>query len=298
MMTKVSCIIVTYNGMKWIEKCLSTIQENKVDLEILVIDNNSTDNTVEFIKSNFPNVKLFPQKNNLGFAAANNLGYEKALENGSEFIYLLNQDTISYPDNIFRLIEGLKLNENAGIISPLHLNDDGQRLDLHFEKEISAQNSPLLISDFLLRKNKRYYRIGFVNAAAWLINVNTIAKMGGLFSSAFFHYGEDNNFVSRLKYFGFNIYIDTDSFVNHCREERKGKKSIDFINKELFIKSQIKLYNINETFSSAYVGIIKYSINQLLKGNFTYSFKLLWNPIYNYKRIKKIKKSYYTEKII
>lgn len=295
---KVCCIIVTYNASKWIYNCLNSIEEPNVNLQIVVVDNNSQDDTLKIIAENFPYVSVFPQSRNLGFGAANNLGYEKAKEYGSEYIYLLNQDTISYPNTIFKLIQGANSNEDTGIISPLHLNDDGQSLDLHFEKEISADSSPFLISDFLLRKNKRYYRIGFVNAAAWLINVNTIEKLGGLFSSAFFHYGEDNNFVSRLKYFGFNIYIDTDSFVNHCREERKGKKSIDFINKELFIKSQIKLYNINETFSSAYVGIIKYSINQLLKGNFTYSFKLLWNPIYNYKRIKKIKKSYCTEKII
>lgn len=295
---KVYCIIVTYNGMRWIENCISSIKEDKVDLEILVVDNNSTDQTVQIIKDEFPFVRLIEKKENLGFGGANNLGYEIAKKDNAEFIYLLNQDTISYPDTIFKLIQGANINENTGIISPLHLNDDGQRLDLQFEKEISANNSPLLISDFLLRKNKQYYRIGFVNAAAWLISVNTIEKMGGLFSSAFFHYGEDNNFVSRLKYFGFNIYIDTDSFVHHCREERKGKKSIDFINKELFIKSQIKLYNINETFSSAFVGIIKYSINQLLEGNIKFSFKLLWNPIYNYKRIKKIKESYTTEKII
>lgn len=295
---KVYCIIVTYNGMRWIENCISSIKEDKVDLEILVVDNNSTDQTVQIIKDEFPFVRLIEKKENLGFGGANNLGYEIAKKDNAEFIYLLNQDTISYPNTIFKLIQGANINENTGVISPLHLNDDGQRLDLQFEKEISANNSPLLISDFLLRKNKQYYRIGFVNAAAWLISVNTIEKMGGLFSSAFFHYGEDNNFVSRLKYFGFNIYIDTDSFVHHCREERKGKKSIDFINKELFIKSQIKLYNINETFSSAFVGIIKYSINQLLEGNIKFSFKLLWNPIYNYKRIKKIKESYTTEKII
>lgn len=297
-MYKVTCIIVTYNASKWIFDCLNSIKEPNIDLQIVIVDNNSKDNTLEIIAENFPYVSVFPQSRNLGFGAANNFGFEIAKENNSEYIYLLNQDTKSYPDTIYKLIQGESANENMGIISPLHLNDDGEKLDAQFERNITAKASPLLISDFLLKKNKQYYRIGFVNAAAWLISVNTIEKMGGLFSSAFFHYGEDNNFVSRLKYFGFKIYIDTDSFVHHCREERKGEKSIDFINKELFIKSEIKLYNINETLNSAYIGILKYSINQLLTGNIKFSFWLLWNPFYNYKKIKRIRKSYISGKII
>lgn len=297
-MQKVTCIIVTYNASRWIYNCLNSIKESKIDLQIVIIDNNSKDETLEIISKNFPHVSVFPQSENLGFAAANNLGLEKAYEYGSEFIYLLNQDTVSYPDTIYKLIQCEIANKNSGIISPLHLNDSGEKLDEQFERCISATSSPLLISDFLLNKNKRYYKIGFVNAAAWLISVKTIEKVGGLFSSAFFHYGEDNNFVGRLRHFGYKVYIDTNTFIHHCREERKGKKSIAFLRKELFIKSQIKLYSINETFSSAFLGILKYSINQLIKGNITTAIMLLWNPLYNYRKIKRIRKSYMSNKII
>lgn len=297
-MQKVTCIIVTYNASKWIYNCINSIEEPNVDLQIVVIDNNSQDDTLEIIANNFPFVTVFPQSENLGFAAANNLGFEKAKENNAEYVYLLNQDTMSYPNAIYKLIQGEISNDRVGIISPLHLNDNGTRLDEQFERYITADSSPFLISDFLLKKNKQYYRIGFVNAAAWLIRVKTIEKIGGLFSSAFFHYGEDNNFVSRLKYFGFKTYIDTDTFIHHCREERKGKKSIDFLNKEFNIKSNIKLYNINDSFSNACIGVVKYSVTQLLRGNIRLSLKLIWNPLYNYKRIKKIRKSYTSGKII
>lgn len=298
-MTKVSCIIVTYNGMKWIEKCLSTIQENKVDLEILVIDNNSTDNTVEFIKSNFPQVKLFPQKKNLGFAAANNLGYEKAVENGSEFIYLLNQDTISYPDTIFRLIESYNhLGKNIGFISPLHLNDSGTNLDILFDRYIGADSCPSIISDLLLDKKKDIYKIRFVNAASWLLSVKTIREVGGLFSLAFFHYGEDENFVSRLRYFGFTNYLQTNLHIHHCREERKGKKTKDFLKKESLINAQIRLLDVNFPLKKSVFRILKISLSSCFNGDFKTFIKLILILTLKYHQLKTYRNSYIKKNII
>ncbi|WP_332021806.1 glycosyltransferase family 2 protein, partial [Kaistella sp.] len=64
---KVYCIIVTYNAMRWIDKCIDTIKEDHIELKIVVIDNNSTDGTVEYIKENFPDIQILPQNENLGF---------------------------------------------------------------------------------------------------------------------------------------------------------------------------------------------------------------------------------------
>ena len=63
-MNKVYCIIVSYNAMSWIERCLSSINGQA---EVIMVDNNSKDETISFVKSNFPNVLIFPQNNNLGF---------------------------------------------------------------------------------------------------------------------------------------------------------------------------------------------------------------------------------------
>lgn len=298
-MVKVSCIIVTYNGMKWIDKCLSTINEDKIDLEIIVIDNNSTDGTIEYIKTNFPDVKFFPQYKNLGFAAANNLGYEKALENGSEFIYLLNQDTISYPDNIFKLITSQNmLDEKIGFISPIHLNDDGNNLDIRFEKYIAANSCPNIISDLLLNKRKNLYEIKFVNAASWLLNVNTIKDVGGLFSSAFFHYGEDDNFVSRLRYFGYKNFIQTDLYIHHCREERKGQKPKDFVKKEKLTSAKIQLLDVNIPLKKSAFRILKISLHSLLIGDFKTFFEQIQFPTIKYHEIISYRKSYLNKKIL
>ena len=83
---KLYVIIVTYNAMKWIDRCLSSVITSTIKSKIVVIDNNSTDNSVEYIKENFNEVIILPNNKNLGFGKANNLGIKYALvyqKNGS-----------------------------------------------------------------------------------------------------------------------------------------------------------------------------------------------------------------------
>lgn len=300
LLPKVICIIVTYNGERWIEKCISTIKEEKIDLEIVIIDNGSTDNTLKIIEQNFPFVKVIKSEKNLGFAAANNLGYNYAREIEAEYIYLLNQDTISFTDNIYKLIrETRKIsNEKIGVISPVHLNDNGHSLDKQFESYINNNFSPNIVSDSLLGAKDTIYQIGFVNAAAWLIRMETITAVGGLFSSVFYHYGEDVNFIGRLKFHKYKNFYVTNTFIHHCREERKGMKSKDFLEKELFIKSRIKLFDINITLKEGIIGVFKYSLKLCINGNIKRSLILFFYPLMNYKQILKVRKSYLTKKII
>ena len=296
-MHKVYCIIVTYNGEKWIRKCLSTIEEPNLDLTIVVVDNNSTDKTVQIIKDEFPFVRLIEKKENLGFGGANNFGYEIAKKDGAEYIYLLNQDTISYPDAIFQLSQIAEASDKIGVVSPTHLNDNGDKLDKKFEEYITAKSCPNYISDVSLGRSQDYYEIGFVNAAAWLVKTEVIEAIGGLFSKAFFHYGEDSNFLSRLKYHGFSSVITPKIYVHHLREERKGKPSKKFVKKQLNIKMIEIMTNINRSYSESISTLYKYAAQQFFKGNILGSLKLFAYPILNFMRITAIRKSYLTKKI-
>lgn len=298
-MKKVFCIIVTYNAQKWIYDCISTIVEDKVDLTILVIDNGSSDETIEVISHNFPSVEIVQTGENLGFGRANNVGYTMAKNANAEYIYLLNQDTKSYPDNIYNLIQlESSINERIGIISPMHLNDDGSKLDLLFESCISSRSCPEFISDAALNKPNAFYPISFVNAAAWLVKVSTVEYLGGLFSEAFFHYGEDLNFGSRLKYFDFEIVIATGIYIHHCRAERNGKHSKDFENKKVQINTVTLMHDIANSYAGCCKNIVKYSLEQLSKRNLTNSIKIILYPILNFGKIAKYRKSYIERNLI
>jgi len=141
----VRIIIVTYNAMPWLFKCL----ESTKPFSVVVIDNNSTDETVRFIKENYPSITILAQKENLGFGQANNIGMSYALKHGADYVFLLNQDAYLENDTIEKLIEVHRKDENFGVLSPIHLNGKGDRLDQNFSNYLNYNANPDFYSDFV-----------------------------------------------------------------------------------------------------------------------------------------------------
>jgi GT2 family glycosyltransferase len=209
---KVFTIIVTYNGMKWIDKCLKSIVNQS---EVIVIDNNSTDDTLCFITEHFPNIIVLLQTENLGFGLANNKGIDYAIKNGADAVFLLNQDAFAQTDCITNLKKSAIDNPEYGIISPIHLNGDGTEVDFTFLKVTSPFSASNLTSDLILRQfSKSIYPLKFINAAAWFIPKAVFYKVGG-FDPLFFLYGEDDNYCQRVLYHGFKIGIIPNATIFH-----------------------------------------------------------------------------------
>ncbi len=218
MLKKTHIIIATYNAMPWLPKCLKSCEAYNV----IVVDNNSRDATVQLIKENYTQITLLPQTKNLGFGAANNLGISYALKQGAEYVFLLNQDAYLEVNTIETLISIHKQNKEYGILSPIHLNGKGDGLDRNFASYIKINNS-LLFDAFQNKYTKNIYEIPFVNAAAWLVPRKTLETIGG-FDPIFFHYGEDDNYCKRLKYHGYKIGVIPKTYINHDREFRNNHK--------------------------------------------------------------------------
>jgi GT2 family glycosyltransferase len=228
MIQKIYCIIVTYNGIQWIQRCLSSLVDNKYPVHIVVVDNASTDDTVSFIQKNFPAVKIIATGKNLGFGQANNIGIDIALGNGADYVFLLNQDAWVESDCISMLIQAHHNHPEYGIISPLHLNGNGSGLDKYFIDYFLRSSSEILISSLLLNNDDSYDVIEttFVNAAAWLVSIECIRKTGG-FDPIFFHYGEDANYAQRVIFWGYKIGIYRKAKIYHDREQRISKPLTD-----------------------------------------------------------------------
>ena len=202
-MDRILTIIVTYNGMKWLDKCLSSVRESKVKSDLFIVDNGSTDGTTEYIKKNYPEAVLVESEENLGFGKANNKGFEYALKNGYDYVYLLNQDAWIEPNLLGTMIDTYQSNPDFGILSPLQITKRQTNLDKNFSECIP----PTLSSDLLCGQPlKKVYSTHFAMAAHWLIPVEILRKIGG-FSPIFPHYGEDDNLIDRCKYIGYKIGI-------------------------------------------------------------------------------------------
>ncbi len=287
-------IIVTFNGSKWIEKCLysiliSSIQENK----IIVIDNNSSDDTInkvnKFQKTEFLEILLIRNNENLGFGKANNIGIKKALELGAEYVFLLNQDTWIFENTIDLLMKASKQYEDKVLISPIHLSNDEETLDLNFSNYYSKKKG----------ENDFFAELKFVNAAAWFMSVEIFKKVG-FFEEFFSHYGEDRNFVYRLQYHKIKIIVAKKARICHDRFiVRKFEK--DLLQSRYLILSEI--LNINFPIFQSYLRAFKYVFglpkfffkNYKLKLSLIMFFELFiyfFNQFFFLRRNSKVRKTY------
>ncbi len=201
-MPNIYFIIVTYNAMEWAERCFSSLRESSVPVQIITVDNGSTDGTQDYVKTHFPEVEFIQSAENLGFGKANNIGIARAYKNGADFFYLMNQDAWVFENSVAELLKVYNSYPNKsdiGILSPVHLDGTEKKLDIFIDKYIAINFKTRMISDFYLNCHKPYYEISFVNAAHWMLPKETIEKVGG-FNPYFFHYGEDNEYVNRVHF--------------------------------------------------------------------------------------------------
>ena len=119
---KVSIIIVNYNGKELLEKCLESVfKADYKNYEVIIVDNNSTDDTVEFVTDNYPSIILLKLNSNKGFAEPNNIAAKIAT---GKYLLFLNNDTIVTPDFISEMIPVIENNDRIAICQSLLLKPD------------------------------------------------------------------------------------------------------------------------------------------------------------------------------
>lgn len=156
---------------------------------------------------------------NLGFGKANNIGLQKVLDENYEYAYLLNQDAWIMPDTISNLIKVSKSHPEYGILSPMQMKANMQYLDNSFASWVIGSHQkefPLLVDDLYCGRCKDVYSVTFVMAAHWFLTRNCIEQVGG-FSPTFYHYGEDDNYIDRARYWGCRIGVVPSSKAVHDR---------------------------------------------------------------------------------
>jgi len=262
---KILAIVVTYNGMKWYDRCFTSLKSSTIPVDIFVADNASSDGTVDYIKTNFPAIILYESDINLGFGQANNKGMRYALDNSYDFVFLLNQDAwLARIDSIEQLINSYSKYPEFAIISPIQLYGHGNAIIKSVQKNliIYDSNNNDILSDFYLGNQlNNIYPVDYVCAAAWLIPKLILQNIGG-FDPLFFHYGEDDNYMHRVVFHGFKIGICPYSSICHDIENRKEDYGGKYNNWEK--NFLVNLANINdslflnrEIFQKFYLSIIK-----------------------------------------
>ena len=216
-------VVVTYNASLWVEKCFGSLVNADIpDHYIIAVDNGSSDATCQILQTQFPAVELIRNTSNMGFGKANNIGLKKALDLNADCL-LLNQDAWFATGELEKLVSKVDMLKSFTLLSPLHKNVSGD-LDQNFQSYLKPKLTPHIISDALTNTLKEVYETSYVNAACWYIKYDTLKKVGG-FNPLFFMYGEDDDYLNRLRYHHLQIGILPDVAVTHDR------KVISYLNK-------------------------------------------------------------------
>ena len=219
-MEKILVIIVTYNGMEWMERCLDSVTRSTLPADIFIVDNGSTDGTQDYIRSCGKEIIFRQSGENLGFGRANNLGLQYAADNGYDYVYLLNQDAWVEEATFETLINVQRSHPEYGILSPMQIQANGHHMDRNFLNGVASRCvEGNFMEDLYFGTLQDVYEVKDVMAAHWLISMDCLRRTGG-FSPTFRHYGEDNNYVDRVEYHGFKTGFVPATKAVHDRENR------------------------------------------------------------------------------
>lgn len=238
---KTTIIIVSFNTREILRACLKRLFAQTADLEIetIVVDNCSDDESADMVATEFPQVKLLRSDINLGFAAGNNLGFSLA---EGEFVLLLNPDTLLEPQALQRALAYMEKDPKIGIGGGLLLDRDGN-------KQPSARCFPSLLNEFLVLSGlaakfpkSRFFgrfdrswdesgqavEVDWVPGAFALIRREALEKVG-FFDERFFLYYEEVDLCRRFRTEGWKICYWPDVMIRHWGgESSKTVKREDF----------------------------------------------------------------------
>jgi O-antigen biosynthesis protein len=272
----ISIIIVNYNVKEFLQNLIHSIYKAGANLayEVIIVDNASDDGSVEFIREKFPEVILIPNKENLGFSKANNIGLKAAR---GEYLLLINPDTIVSEDTFEKMIEFFKSTPSAGLAGCKILNPDGT-LQLACRRsfpgpwtsfcKVTGLSNLFPESRLFARYNLTYldenqtYEVDAVSGSFMMLKRDVYEKIGGL-DEQFFMYGEDLDWCYRIQKAGYKVYYVHSTQIIHYKGESTRRSSIDetkfFYNAmHLFVKKHLATSFLVEFILRTAIGFRKF----------------------------------------
>ncbi len=245
-MVDLSVIIVNFNVKHLLENCIRSvlISSRNINIEIVIVDNNSFDGSSEYIRSKFgecENIHLIESRTNLGFAKANNLGLKDA---SGKYILILNPDTILKEDTINKCIEFFEHEKKIGALTCKLILPNG-KLDLACRRSYPSSSvafyrmvglSKIFPKSKIFGKyNLTYldenstYEVDAICGAFMFMRKDLFESLNG-FDEDYFMYGEDLDLCYRIKNAGFKIFYFSGTSIIHYKGESTKKSSISYVN--------------------------------------------------------------------
>jgi GT2 family glycosyltransferase len=217
----VFCVVVNWNGWCDTVRCVeSLIAQRYPALRVVIVDNGSTDDSMERIRAAFPQIEVLEAGSNRGFAAGANVGIRYALERGARFVWLLNNDVIAPPDTLCGLVSAGS-EERVGIAGAVLRYMDRPA-------EIQAWGGGRLVRWMgFVRHFHAPQKLGpntFLTFASVLLRREMLEQIG-LLDEGYFMYFEDSDLCFRARAAGWQLAVAPETAVLHKEGGSGGKKS-------------------------------------------------------------------------
>ena len=212
-MKKIVAVVVTYNRKELLKECIEAlINQNYHDLDVLIVDNQSTDGTKEYIKKYIDNLKIryVNTGSNLGGAGGFNYGINKAYELGYDYFWLMDDDCIVKDNSLEELLKADEmLNGNYGFLSSKVLWKDNSMCKMNIQK--------ISFTRWLKDYDKNFQEISLASFVSFLIKRNIVKKYG-LPIKDFFIWSDDWEYSRRISKFEKCYYISTSEVIHKCKD--------------------------------------------------------------------------------
>lgn len=260
----ISVIIVNYNVREFLENLLNSLLKSlkNFSYEIIVVDNASSDRSVEMLKNKFPDIILIENKVNIGFGAANNQAAKIAR---GKYLLLINPDALVQENTIEVMYNFMETHPDAGAAGCKVLNSDGS-LQLACRRgfpgpwasftKVVGLSSLFPKSKLFARYNLTYldenqtYEVDAISGSFMFVRREVYEKLNG-FDPDFFMYGEDLDLCYRIKKAGYKVYYVHETSIIHYKGECARRSSIDeskifYDAMRIFVKKHLSSYWIVE----------------------------------------------------
>ncbi len=232
-----SIVILSYNVRELLVNCIDSLLKDpdSINWQIIIVDNNSQDDSVNFIKKNYPNILLIESKNNLGFSAGNNLAIDRI---ESKYVLFLNPDTLVRANAISTTLRYLSAHPQVGAATckvelPNGIIDEGCHRGFptpwnalcHFSGLSKIFNKSKWFSGYILGY-KNYNEIHEIDAltGAFMMIPTSVGKQLDWWDEDYFWNGEDIDFCYRIKQLGLKVMYLPDVKITHFKGSSGGYK--------------------------------------------------------------------------
>lgn len=214
-------IILNWNGKKFLEKCINSVLKSTYKVNVVVVDNASSDGSVKYLKKNYPQIAILKNKTNFGWGGGNNSGVEYALKREADAIFILNNDTEIEEKCVTNLVNELFKRREIGIVGPkIYLSVKDKRT-----RKISFAGGKFTKNRYFgIHVGDKQVDVGqfdsvketeFTTGAAMMVKSEVFKKVG-LFEERFFIYYEEGDFCMSTKKAGYKILFVPDAHVYHA----------------------------------------------------------------------------------